>query len=192
MNPKHLVWRGRAAALLSSVLLTTVSLVVGVTAAVTSNARNDAGQTTIVETPPRVHPLFQLSDRAASPFPSDIFTVVDGSQATGRRINLPYPDCAARTSDCDDIEYLNTLDGFGLTTRMSIPFDGGIDPTTVSDRNVFVISRSSTLPRGAPGAEVIGINQVIWDPATHTLHVEVNGILDQYRQYALIVPDSIH
>ena len=124
--------------------------------------------------PPRVHPLFQLSDRAASPFPSDIFTVVDAAQATGRRVNLPYPDCAARPSDCDDVGYLNTLDGFGLTTRISIPFDGAIDPTTVSDHNVFVISRSSTLPRGEPGGEVIGINQVIWDPATHTLHVEVD------------------
>ena len=142
--------------------------------------------------PPRVHPLFQLSDRAASPFPSDIFTVADAAQATGRRVNLPYPDCAARPSDCDDIQYLNTLDGFGLTTRISIPFDGAIDPTTVSDHNVFVISRSSTLPGGEPGGEVIGVNQVIWDPATHTLHVEVNEILDQYRQYAVIVTDSIH
>jgi hypothetical protein len=41
--------------------------------------------------PPRVHPLFQLSDRAASPFPTDIFTVVDAAQATGRRVNLPIP-----------------------------------------------------------------------------------------------------
>ena len=142
--------------------------------------------------PPRVHPLFQLSERAASPFPTDIFTVVDAAQATGRRVNLPYPDCAARPSDCEDIAFLNTLDGFGLTTRISIPFDGAIDPATVSDRNVFVISRSSTLAGGEPGGEVIGINQVIWDPATHTLHVEVNEILDQYRQYALIVTDSIH
>jgi fermentation-respiration switch protein FrsA (DUF1100 family) len=144
------------------------------------------------EEPPRVHPLFQLSDRAASPFPSDIFTVVDAAQASGRRVNLPYPDCAARPSDCDDIDTINTLDGFGLNPRISIPFDGAIDPTTVSDDNVFVISRSSTLPGGEPGGEVIGINQVIWDPATHTLHVEVNEILDQYRQYALIVTDSIH
>src|SRR5688572_1358276 len=43
--------------------------------------------------PPRVHPLFQLANRAASPFPTDIFTVVDAAQATGRRVNLPYPAC---------------------------------------------------------------------------------------------------
>jgi Bacterial virulence factor lipase N-terminal len=142
--------------------------------------------------PPRVHPLFQLSDRAASPFPSDIFTVVDAAQATGRRVNLPYPGCGARPSDCDDIDAINTLDGFGLNARISIPFDGAIDPTTVSDHNVFVISRSSTLRGGAPGGHVIGINQVVWDTATHTLHVEVNEMLDQYRQYVLIVTDGIH
>ena len=85
----------------------------------------------VPDEPPRVHPLFQWSDRAASPFPSDIFTLVDAAQATGRRVNLPYPDCAARPSDCDDIDAINTLDGFGLNPRISIPFDGAIDPTTV-------------------------------------------------------------
>jgi fermentation-respiration switch protein FrsA (DUF1100 family) len=142
--------------------------------------------------PPRVHPLFQLSERAASPFPSDIFTVVDAAQASGRRVNLPYPDCGARPSDCDDIDTINTLDGFGLNPRISIPFDGPIDPTTVSGDNVFVISRSSTLPGGEPGGQVIGINQMIWDPATLTLHVEVNEILDQYREYAVVVTEAIH
>jgi fermentation-respiration switch protein FrsA (DUF1100 family) len=142
--------------------------------------------------PPRVHPLFQLSDRAASPFPSDIFTVVDAAQATSRRVNLPYPGCGARPSDCDDIDAINTLDGFGLNPRISIPFDGPIDPTTVSDESVFVISRSSTRPGGEPGGQVIGINQMIWDPATLTLHVEVNEILDQYREYAVVITEAIH
>ena len=143
------------------------------------------------EEPPRVHPLFQLSDRAASPFPTDIFTVVDAAQATGRRVNLPYPDCAARPSDCDDIDTINTLDGFGLNPRISIPFDGAIDPTTVSNDNVFVIGRSSTLPGGEPGGQVIGINQMVWDPATHTLYVEVNEVLNQYREYAVVVTETI-
>jgi hypothetical protein len=47
--------------------------------------------------PPRVHPLFQLSDRAASPFPSDIFAVADAAQATGRRVNLPFAPRGHRT-----------------------------------------------------------------------------------------------
>jgi hypothetical protein len=82
----------------------------------------------IQEEPPRVHPLFELSARSASPFPSDMFTVADSDQATGRRVNLPYPDCAARPSDCQDLNHINTLDGFGLQTRISIPFDGRINP----------------------------------------------------------------
>jgi hypothetical protein len=62
----------------------------------------------------------------------------------------------------------------------------------VSYDNVFVISRSSTLPGGDPGGQAIGINQMIWDPATLTLHVEVNEILDQYREYAVVVTEAIH
>jgi hypothetical protein len=141
--------------------------------------------------PPRVHPMFELSVRSASPFPSDVFTVVDADQATGRRVRLPYPDCLTRPSDCEDLDHINTLDGFGLRTRISIPFDGRINPATVSARSVFVISGSSTRAGGEPGGRVIGIDQIVWDPATLTLHVEVNEILQQHREYALIVTEGI-
>jgi hypothetical protein len=166
----------------------TAGLILIVIAGVTSNALDAA----IQEEPPRVHPLFELSVRSASPFPSDMFTVVDADQATGRRVNVPYPDCLARPSDCQDLGLINTLDGFGLQTRISIPFDGAINPFTVSPANVFVISGSSTLPGGEPGGQVIGINQIIWDPDTLTLHVEVNEILQQHREYALVVTETIH
>ena len=49
--------------------------------------------------------IFALFDRAApesGPFPSDIFTVEDGTENTGRRLAHPYPDCVLRPSDCDD------------------------------------------------------------------------------------------
>ena len=39
-------------------------------------------------------------------------------------MNLPYPDCTVKVSDCEDLDVINTLDGFGLQTRISIPFDG--------------------------------------------------------------------
>src|SRR5688500_910114 len=162
-------------------------LIVIVATAVTSNALDPA----IEEEPPRVHPLFELSVRSASPFPSDIHTVTDAAQATRRRINLLYPDCVARPSDCQDLDFINTLDGFGLRTRFSIPFDGAINPHTVSSDNVFVISRSNTLPGGEPGGQRIGINQIVWDPDTLTLHVEVNEILQQHREYAIVVTETI-
>ena len=71
-----------------------------------------------------VHALFDLHHPETGPFPSDIFTVADPTHNTGRRVNLPYPDCSVRVSDCEDLDVINTLDGFGLQTRISIPFDG--------------------------------------------------------------------
>ena len=80
-----------------------------------------------------VHALFDLDRPETGPFPTDVFTVADPSHNTGRRVNLPYPDCTVRVSDCEDLDVINTLDGFGLQTRISIPFDGSIDPSTVTD-----------------------------------------------------------
>src|SRR5262245_34452826 len=34
---------------------------------------------------------------------------------------------------------------------------------------------------------VVGINQVVWDPDSSTLHVESDELLDQHTRYALIV-----
>ena len=82
-----------------------------------------------------VRALFDLDHPDTGPFPSDVFTVRDATHNTGRRVNLPYPDCSVRVSDCEDLDVINTLDGFGLQTRMSIPFDGAIDPNTVDERN---------------------------------------------------------
>src|SRR5215831_12116287 len=83
-----------------------------------------------------VRPMFDLSDPAGSPFPSDRFTVRDASQNTGLRVNLPKPDCTIRTSDCQHIDLLNELDGFNLQPRLSVPFSGPIDVTTVSSHTV--------------------------------------------------------
>ncbi|MGI8998062.1 MAG: Ig-like domain-containing protein [Pyrinomonadaceae bacterium] len=151
------------------------------------NANGSTG--TITRGP--VHALFDLDRPETGPFPTDRFTVADRSHNTGRRVNLPYPDCAVRGSDCEDLDVINTLDGFGLQTRISIPFDGQIDPATVTDETVFVISLSSTLPGGEPGGQVIGINQIVWDPVALTLHVEVNDLLDQHWRYALLVTSGM-
>ena len=64
---------------------------------------------------------FDLSTPQGGPFPSDHFTISDPTQNTGLRIALLKPDCAARPSDCEDIDVLNELDGFNLQPRLSIP-----------------------------------------------------------------------
>jgi hypothetical protein len=42
------------------------------------------------------------------------------------------PECALRPSDCEDVGVINTLDGFNMQPRLSIPFDGPIDVATVT------------------------------------------------------------
>jgi hypothetical protein len=138
-----------------------------------------------------VHALFDLSTPARGPFPSNWFTVEDGTQNTGRRVNLPLPDPVTHQSDYEDVQVINELDGFNMQPRLSIPFDGPIDVNTVSGKTVFQISLGDTLPGGDKGGEVIGINQIVWNPARNTLHVQSDELLDQHTRYALIVTQGI-
>jgi len=134
---------------------------------------------------------FELNAPDAGPFPSDIFTVEDASQNTGRRLAYPRPDCAARPSDCNDLDVVNTLDGWGVQTRVSVPFTGDIDPASVNSQSMFVVSLASTRAGQPAGGQRIGINQVVWDVATQTIHFEVDRLLDQYRRYAIIVTKDV-
>src|SRR5262249_34660960 len=133
---------------------------------------------------------FDLTSPAAGPFPSDMFTVPDPSHNTGVRVNLPKPNCAARPSDCANMDVLNTLDGFNLQPRITLSFSGPIDVTTVNSNTVFFVSLGDTLGGGV--GQVVGINQVVWDPVTNTLHAESDELLDQHTSYALIVTNGIH
>src|SRR6516165_3964609 len=86
-----------------------------------------------------VHPVFDLAAPATSAFPSDRFTVADTSQNTGRRVNLPLPDPTTHLSDYQDTQLLNSLDGFNLQPRLSIPFDGPIDVSTVNSQDTPLV-----------------------------------------------------
>jgi hypothetical protein len=133
-----------------------------------------------------VHARFDLQDPATGPFPADAFTAADHTHHTGRRLQLPYPDCTVRVSDCDDLDVVNTLDGFGLQPQLAISFDGPIDLGTVDSHAVFLINLGSTTDDGWRPGEVIGINQVVWDTFTHTLYVEADQLLEQHTRYALV------
>ncbi len=152
-----------------------------------------------------VHALFDLSTPRGGPFPSNVFTVSDRTQFTRRRVALPYPDCSARPSDCRDLDVINTLDGFNVQPRLSIPFDGPIDAATITSESIFLIrlghtrhdeedsedSRDRDQDRdegeGNRRNRIIGINQIVWDPLTNTLYVESDELLNQHERYALIV-----
>jgi hypothetical protein len=170
-------------------LMATAALVVLVTAVARLNALNAGG----ISPQGSVHALFDLSAPVTGPFPSDWFTLADTSHNTGRRISLPLPDCETRRSDCEDIAVLNALDGFNLQPRLSVPFSGSIDTNSITSDTVFLVSLGSTLPDQGymPPGTVVGINQVVWDTFTTTLHIESDALLAQHTRFALIVTRGV-
>ena len=120
--------------------------------------------------------------KAGQPFPTNLDTVPDATQATGLRIDLPMPNCTARPSDCADVTVLNTLDGFNIQPRISIPFSAPIDVSTVSAKTLFLVG---------PGGQVIGPNQLVWEPGANTLHVESDQQLDQAATYLLVLTRDV-
>lgn len=143
----------------------------------------------------RTYALFGLDSSDTGPFPSDWFTERDDAQNTGRHVSLPAPaeGCAEAISECEDLAVINDLDGFNLQPRLSISFSGPIEPSTVTSDTVFLVSLGSTvqgqdfMPRGTK----VGIDQVVWDAFTNTLHVESDELLAQHTRFALIVTRGI-
>ena len=120
---------------------------------------------------------------AGQPFPSDLYTQRDTTQITHLRVDLPKPDCTTHPSDCADIAVLDTLDGFNIQPRISIPFSGPIDLSTVSSSTIFLVGEDH---------HVVGINQIEWEPAANTLHFESDQQLAQDETYVLVVTQSVH
>ncbi len=133
---------------------------------------------------------FSATDPTATPFPSDRFTVRDWSQNTFRRVNLPLPDCAVNAVECGDIAVINELDGFSTQPRITIPFTGAIDPASVNSDSVYLVNLGDTLTLRGFGDRV-GINQAIWDPASRTLALQPDELLQQHSRYVLIVTDGV-
>jgi Bacterial Ig-like domain len=121
--------------------------------------------------------------KAGQPFPSNLYTTPDATQITGLRVDLPQPNCSTNPSDCADVAVLNTLDGFNIQPRISVPFSGPIDVKTVSSSNIFLVG---------PGGQVVGINQAVWEPAANTLHFESDQQLAQDATYLLVVTRGVH
>lgn len=129
-------------------------------------------------------------DDSAGPFPSNRHTVLDFGNATFRRVQLPRPDCTVRVSDCQDIDVINTLDGFSTQPRITVPFTGDIDVGSVSSETVFLFNLGDTQSLRGFGQKV-GINQVLWDPATRTLVFEPDELLAERSRYVLVVTNGV-
>ncbi len=134
---------------------------------------------------------FDTTDPKKGPFPSDLFTTPDVAQITGLRVNLPKPDCTQRPSDCQDLDVLNSLDGFNLQPRLAIPLDGTLDVNTATSANVFLVSLGAIPPGPASTGQVIGINQVVWDTASQSLFVESDAFLNQHARYLIVATNGL-
>ena len=129
-------------------------------------------------------------DDAASPFPSNRLTRLNFSNVTFRQVHLPKPDCAVQVTDCADIDVINTLDGFSTQPRITVPFTGDIDVTSVSSETVYLINLGDTQTLRGFGAKV-GINQVLWDPDSQTLVFEPDELLAEHSRYLIVVTDGV-
>ncbi len=116
------------------------------------------------------------------PFPTNLDTKIDLTQLTGLRVALPKPNCATNPSDCADIDVLNTLDGFSVDARVSVPFSGPIDLTTVTPDTVFLVNSHG---------ERTPLDRLVWTAATNTLHGVPHTYLDQHTPYVLVVTDGV-
>jgi pimeloyl-ACP methyl ester carboxylesterase len=123
---------------------------------------------------------------AGTPFPTNLMTTPDATQITGLRVDLPTPDCATHPSDCEDVAVLNRLDGFNVQPSVSIPFDGPIDPSTVSSATVRLYDL------GCLACAPVGIDQAVWEPAANTLHAESAELLKQHETYLLVATTGLH
>ena len=131
-----------------------------------------------------------FSSPTTGPFPSDRFTQPDFTQNTLKRVNLPKPDCTVRVSDCADIDVLNTLDGFNTQPRITVPFTGDIDLSTVNSNTLYLVNLGDTLT-GAGFGQKVGINNIAWNAAAQTLVVESDQLLQEHTRYTLVITNGI-
>jgi hypothetical protein len=116
--------------------------------------------------------------------PDDALTVADANQLTGRRLNLPLPDCTTRPSDCDEIRLVNTLDGWDLDPRVEVRFSGPVDIGRVT-ASTFYLERVGTSDR-------VGLNRLVWDATTNTLYGQPRQVLRDDTRYRVVVTAGIN
>ena len=130
--------------------------------------------------------LFQPSSPAIGPFPTNYLTIVNPTQNTGVQINLPLPvGCSVvpTSAECTNTLLLNQLDGFSVNPRITVCFSGPVDVNTLRSGISFTPVEQS--------AASIGINQVIFDPASNCAHAKPDQVLNQQTQYLLTVNSNV-
>jgi fermentation-respiration switch protein FrsA (DUF1100 family) len=136
---------------------------------------------------------FDPTNPQIGPFPTDSLTVPDSTQITGKRMNLPLPDCTALPALCNQLALIDQLDGFNVQPRITVAFSGPVATSTLR-AGIFLVAldnlTSDEIGLQKTG-DTVAINQVVYDPATNTAYAKPDAALDQHRRYVLLVTDAI-
>jgi len=118
-------------------------------------------------------------------FPTNIYTVKDPGNITGIRVNIP--DRGPVGSDIDALyKMLNRLDGFSLEPRISIPFDGNVDQTTLTEDNIYIMGLS-----GPHRSKIIGLDMRVFDPDSEVFSAHLDRYLCQHETYGIIIMNTV-
>ena len=136
---------------------------------------------------------FDPSRIDVGPFPADALTVTDMRQKTGRRMNLPLPNCQVEPSTCAEYSVINQYDGFDPAMRARVRFSGAIQPETLR-AGFYFVWLDSLSPREynlGESATTSPGNEWVYDPSTNTAYARPDQIFDQTRRYAVVVTDQV-
>ncbi len=118
--------------------------------------------------------------------PSDASkTVADATQVTGRRVNLPFPRCTVRRSDCDEIRLLNQLDGFDVDPRITVGFVRPVDLAKVNRDTVYLHQVGDNSPEGR-----IGLRRLVLDNLV--LYGQPEHQLREGTRYEIVVTPGVN
>jgi hypothetical protein len=137
---------------------------------------------------------FEPANPDVGPFPSDALTVADNAQKTGKRVNMPLPDCTKAASTCAELGVINQLDGFNPQPRIRVTFSGPINPDTLRG-GIWIIALDNLTNEEfgiTQFGEPLAINQVIYDPETNSVFAKPDYFLDQHRRYAIVVSNAVY
>jgi pimeloyl-ACP methyl ester carboxylesterase len=134
--------------------------------------------------------LFEPQSVNIGPFPSNVLTASDPSQATGLRVNLPSDSataCGPATTSavCGYQPLLNQLDGFSVHPRIMACFSGPVNASTLP-QGIFLV------PVSQPDAGEIGVQQVIFDPQSNCAFAKPVQVLAEQSEYLLVVSNAVH
>jgi hypothetical protein len=101
-------------------------------------------------------------------------------------VALAQPDCGVDPAGCDEIRLVNELDGWSVNPRLAMHFSGPVALDSVTKASAFILP---LVPE--PLSSPIGLAQLVWDGASHTLYARPARALLQARRYALVLTTRI-